>query len=217
MVNPRLIGSSHASEDGRQWTHRRFMKIIVLVIMLLSLQLVNTPAQTAAASASPPEVQTTYEPTPAFPYGRLNPEAPPETKEFAFMIGEFDCVDQIRDAKTGKWLVFPAIWNARYFLNGHGIQDQYWSPRFFTSNIRIFNVKKKRWIVTFFQMPNYNSSPPWVGQKKGDDLVMKKGDNKTGSRLTFHNIKDWGFDWVGERLIDGRATPFWKSSCKRRR
>jgi len=173
----------------------------------------SKPSQNILKTAPP----TKYEPSPAFPYGRLNPKAPPETVQFSFMIGEFDCVDDILNRQTGRWARFPAIWNAKYFLNGHGIQDQYWSPNFSTSNIRIFDVKNKKWKVTFFQMPNYNASTPWEGIQEGLNLVMRKGNDEQGSRLTFHKISKDGFKWIGESMKKGRATPFWKSSCKRRR
>ena len=159
---------------------------------------------------------TKYEPSPAFPYGRMNPKAPNETKQFSFMIGEFDCVDSVINPKDGKWIEFPAIWNAKYFLNGYGIQDQYWSPRFSTSNIRIFDSKEKKWKVTYFKKPGYGSGV-WSGVKEGEDLVMRQGDDKRGSRLTFSSISKDGFEWVGESMKDGKPTPFWKSSCKRRR
>lgn len=161
-------------------------------------------------------VPTDYEPNAAFPYGKLNPNAPLETAQFSFMIGEFDCVDQVVNPQTGKWVKFPAIWNAKYFLNGHGIQDQYWSPRFSTSNIRIFDRKEKKWKVTFFRMPGY-SSGVWSGNKIGNDLVMRQGDDQKGSRLTFSKITQNRFEWVGESMNKGNASAFWKSSCKRRR
>lgn len=188
--------------------------------MLLLLLFQNIEAQTNKAEEKKPSPQinlpTSFEPSPAFPYGRLNPKAPPETAQFSFMIGEFDCVDEIINPQDGKWVKFPAIWNAKYFLNGHGIQDQYWSPQFSTSNIRIFDAKEKKWKVTFFRMPGYNSGI-WSGVKTGENLVMRQGDDKKGTRLTFSSISKYGFEWVGESMSDGKAIPFWKSSCKRRR
>ena len=53
-----------------------------------------------------------YEPSPAYPFGRPHPEAPPELEQFAFMIGAFDCVDEIRQ-QDESWNRFPAVWNAR--------------------------------------------------------------------------------------------------------
>ena len=188
------------------------MRILYSIVLALLVLVGHGVCQSGQA-----KVRVSYEPSPAYPYGRLNPEAPPETKQFAFMIGEFDCVDEIRNPQDGSWLKFPAIWNAKYFLNGHGIIDQYWSPRFSTSNIRIFDAKKKKWVVTFFRMPSYNATEPWEGIMEGENLVMRKGTDEQGSRLTFKNINNDGFDWVGETMAKGKATPFWKSACRRRR
>ena len=69
-------------------------------------------------TASEPDVG--YAPSPAFPFGRMHPDAPSELAQFAFMVGEFDCIDEIRQ-QDGSWIRFRAIWNARYFLNGFGI------------------------------------------------------------------------------------------------
>ncbi|NNE67561.1 MAG: hypothetical protein HKN33_13435 [Pyrinomonadaceae bacterium] len=156
-----------------------------------------------------------YEPNASYPFGRMNPSAPPETKQFAFMIGAFDCTDEILNRKTGKWTKMPAIWNARYFLNGYGIQDQYWSPAFSTSNIRIFDAKDKKWKVTFFRMPGYSPSTAVSGEMEGKKLVMRTGTKTNGGSYTFYNISDKGFDWVGESIKDGKASKYWTSTCKR--
>ncbi len=156
------------------------------------------------------EVDSAYAPSPAYPFGRRNPQAPPELEQFSFLIGEFDCVDDIRQ-RDGSAMRFRAIWNARYFLNGLGIQDEYWTPRFFTSNIRIFDPSTGKWKVTFFRMPGYQSGV-WEGQKEGGKMVMRQGGRTTGPGLTFHNITEDGFDWHS-----GGESPGWTSTCKRRR
>lgn len=194
----------------------------VLFIVSISLFAVkNASAQNeknlnSKGDSNTPQLSMQFEANSAFPFGRLNPDAPSETAQFDFMIGEFDCVDEIINPQDGKWIKFPAIWNAKYFLNGHGIQDQYWSPQFSTSNIRIFDAKEKKWKVTFFRLPNYNSGV-WTGIKEGKDLVMRQGDEKKGTRLTFSSITKESFEWIGESMTDGKASAFWKSSCKRRR
>ena len=177
-------------------------------IVLIGLLPKASLAQAENEAAEPPSFGV-YEPSPAYPFGRMNPDAPPETEQFAFIIGAFDCVDQIRQ-QDGSWLEFPAVWNAYYFLNGHGIQDKYWAPTFSTSNIRIFDAKTSTWRVTFFNMPGYQSSV-WEGVQEGETMVMRQGGRTTGSGLTFYNIAEEGFDW---RSGDN---PSWKSSCKRRR
>lgn len=169
----------------------------------------NTP-RARVTDRTDGEPSTSYAPSPAHPFGRPHPDAPKELEQFAFMVGEFDCIDEIRQP-DGSMLRFRAIWNARYFLNGHGIQDEYWTPTFYTSNIRIYDPKTKRWNVTFFRMPGYQSGV-WHGQKEGDKLVMRQGDKTSGPGLTFHNITADGFDWHS-----GGPTPGWTSTCTRRR
>lgn len=164
-----------------------------------------------------------YEPNPAYPYGRPNPAAPPELQQFAFMVGEFDCQEATRKA-DGSWNEFWAIWNARYFLNGFGIQDVYWNPRFSTSNLRIFDPKAGRWKVTFFKMPGYGSGV-WEGKKEGEKIVLRNQPRgpegkKRVARLTFSNMRADGYDWIAETITEGeednpRAT--WRAACQRRR
>lgn len=164
-----------------------------------------------------------YEPNPAYPFGRPNPAAPPELRQFDFMVGEFDCKEATRNA-DGSWNEFWAIWNARYFLNGFGIQDVYWNPRFSTSNLRIFDPKAGCWKVTFFKMPGY-ASGVWEGKKEGEKIVLQNQPRgpegqKRVSRLTFSNIRADGYDWVAETVIKGdKENPRagWRASCQRRR
>ncbi|MFZ1700271.1 MAG: hypothetical protein WBO10_01165 [Pyrinomonadaceae bacterium] len=182
---------------------------ILTSLCLLILVAVATNAQTSSMSE--------YEPNEKQPFGKLNPAAPAETKEFAFMIGEFACQEEFFTPQDGKWVKFPAVWAAKYFLNGQGIIDQYWSPTFSTSNIRIFDAKEKNWSVTFFRMPGYAASPVWKGVKEGENMVMRQGDDTKGTRLTFSDITKDSFNWTGASMADGKATPFWTSKCKRSR
>ncbi len=156
------------------------------------------------------EPNVTYEPNPAYPYGRPNPAAPAELTQFAFMIGEFDCIDEIRQ-RDGTHKSFRAIWNAHYFLNGFGIQDEYWTPDFHTSNIRIYDPEAGHWKITFFRMPGYQSGV-WEGGLEGDDLVFRSGGRTSGPGLTFYQRTAEGFKWHS-----GGDDPGWKSTCTRRR
>ncbi len=199
--------------------------MLTLVAAITAIGVIGLPwtthARTSTAEASAPTAD--FEPTPAYPFGRPNPNAPAEIAQFEFMIGECDCVDEIRNP-DGSWRRTAAVWNAKYFLNGHAIQDLYWSDSFATSNIRIFDPDRGRWFVNFFSMPSPNVSPrQWVGkqEREGDDtrMVMWAGsaDGKNGSRLTFFDIRDEGFRWKSEVLVEGVATVGWKSDCRRRK
>ncbi len=187
---------------------------LLLSLILPGICIADQEAEKAAEpdvhdqTAGEPDVR--YAPSPAYPFGHPNPGAPAELAQFAFMVGEFDCVDEIRQS-DGSRTRFRAIWSARYFLNGFGIQDEYWTPRFFTSNLRIFDPKTGKWQVTFFRMPGYQSGV-WQGVWEGDRMVMRQGERTSGPGLTFYNITPGGFDWHS-----GGESPGWTSSCKRRR
>ena len=164
------------------------------------------------------EIPDEYEPSPLNRFGSLNPNAPAETAQFDFMVGEFDCDDKVINPQNGKWVERKAVWNSKYFLNGSGIQDSYWSNPTIASGTRIFDKKNGKWIVNYFQtFPAYFAGV-WEGKKEGDKMIMRAARGENESRLTFHNIKKDGFDWIGETVTkDGKATPFWIISCKRRR
>jgi hypothetical protein len=186
--------------------------MMVRALLITAALLLPAPTLAQESKQTPPAAPSLfvgYDPSPAWPHGRLHPDAPPETEQFAFMVGEFDCIDEMRQG-DGSWLRFRAIWNAHWFLNGYGIQDEYWTPQFFTSNIRIFDPASGKWQVTFFRMPGYQSGG-WQGVQESDRMVMRKGKT-TGPGLTFFNISEAGFDWNS-----GGENPGWKSSCKRRR
>ena len=197
------------------------MRIVrcITIVILLALSLSAVEAQEKPAASAP--MFGEYEPNAAYPYGRMNPNAPPELKQFEFMIGDCECIDDIRQP-DGTWKEVNAKWNATFFMNGYGIQDKYWTDGdFVTSNIRIFDNKRSKWIVTFFSMPRY-SSGVWEGSQEDGKMIMRsENENPDGSvsvsRLTFYNISVDGFDWIAERITGEDTVASWKSSCKKNR
>ena len=107
-----------------------------------------------------------YEPSKENPFGQMNPNAPKELKEFDFMVGVCDCVDSIPQS-GGKWITFPSIWQAKYFLNGYGIQDNNFNPQNPTSNLRLFDKSTKQWKVTYVSGAQNYFTGEWVGIKEG--------------------------------------------------
>ena len=174
----------------------------------------------ASAAANERSLYNAYDPSPAFPFGRLNPDAPPQTKQFAFMIGEFDCIDRRRRKGSDPWHVEHGKWNAAYYLNGMAILDRGYNETYAVSNVRIFDPKAGLWKVTYFA-PN-EPSGVWKGKKEGRDMVLKRdwggGDKpRVHSRLTFSHITPRSFEWVAEYRIDAKKdwTATWKISCTR--
>jgi hypothetical protein len=142
--------------------------------------------------------------------------------EFAFMVGRNDCIDSRRQPGSNEWVDGTRDWDARYFMNGFGIVDTGRSGPASNGNVRVFDAATGKWHVTFYSMPTY-SSGVWKGCKTGDDIVLEKPQKALGttfvgvSRLTFHNIREEGFDSKGEWVSDNGLVvfPFWTISCRK--
>jgi hypothetical protein len=194
-----------------------------LLLLAVLLNFVG-PASNATAQGSPDTpaaIPNDYEPGPAYPFGRLNPDAPPETAQFAFLLGAFDCKERMFNQQDGTWKEATKIWNGRAFLNGYAIRDDTWrSDGVYTSNIRKYDADAGHWIVTYLSSNNATPSV-WEGGKEGDTMVVRRdGEGPQGpytARLMFHDVSADGFEWKMDILAGGQVLPWWTSSCKRRR
>jgi len=188
--------------------------IFLLVFAALSMSGFAQKAETSKLQTIP-SAPIEYEASPAYPFGRLNPKAPPETKQFSFLIGEFDCEDRIYSSRNKKWFKMNTVRKAEYVLNGHVIQDKNWTPLSNTSNMRAYDPKTKQWYVTYFKTPY--SSAVWKGGMKGKSIVLIQARGKTTSRLSFFDIEKDRYSWKAENVTDGKTTMNWIFTCQRRR
>jgi len=163
----------------------------------------------------------------AFPFGKIHPDAPEALADFAPMIGICDCKSVQRNKQGVFQDTIDAVWQFKYILNGMAIQDETWkADGSTTSSIRQYNSDILKWYVTFFSSNQANPSPStWSGTKneKGDVVLYLPQEAPNGmegfSRLTFYNISEKGFDWIGE-WVDTKETfsyPFWEIKCKKRK
>ena len=177
---------------------------------------------TACQAAVPRAASQSYEPGDQYPFGRANPDAPPETEQFRFMVGRNDCSQSRLDNATGDWVDGKRSWDAYYFMNGFAIRDEGRSGATTNGNIRVYDAATDEWVVTFFTAPAY-SSGTWRGKMEGENLVLRQPQKAPGtdfdgfSTLTFSNISPRGFDWVGEWISeDGSVVfPFWRIQCQK--
>ncbi len=186
------------------------------ILLMISLLL------TACQLSEPRPAALLYEPSARHPFGRPNPQAPPELAQFDFMVGENDCVEQRIDNGTGEWIDGVRSWDAYYYMNGFAIRDSGKSGATTNGNIRIYDAAAKEWVVTFFSAPAY-SSGAWRGKLEGSNIVLRQAQKAPGtnfdgfSTLTFFNVSDRGFDWTGEWVSeDGSVVfPFWRIQCQK--
>lgn len=166
-----------------------------------------------------------YTVTPDRPFGAYNPVAPPEVNDFEPMIGSSRC-RSVRRRPDGTWPdSTDMVWEFRYIFDGQAVQDMTWkADGTHSSSIRQFNADSSKWVVTYYSVQTAPFAPSvWTGGRDGDAIVLIRSQRAPNgmegeSRLTFYNIRETGFKWIGEWVSkDGSIVyPFWKISCVKR-
>lgn len=196
------------------------MRIFIFSIILTFLSTLTFTSAYAQISLS----DFPYEADIENPYGNYNPDAPPELKDFEDLIGRSPCKSVQRN-QDGFWQdTLDVIWEFKYIMDGKGVQDITWKEDGGHSmSIRLFNPDSSKWVVTYFSSAFANFSPAtWTGGKTSDgNIVLEMPQKAPGrdmegtNRLTFYNISEESFDWIGEWIsIDETIVyPFWKINC----
>ncbi len=145
-------------------------------------------------------------------FGELSPDAPPETAQFAFLVGEWSCKTRGMGPDGGMQDGPDASWTGYYILDGWAIQDDWVSPvpsgkLFHGSNIRSFNPKTSKWDNRWLPA----GSLQWKyfeAEQVGDTMVMTGGEGVDGQerrfkdRNTFYEIGDRSWKWRKDRSFD---------------
>jgi len=86
---------------------------ILIIVVALSNSFINTQ-----------EISTQYEPSAAFPFGMVNPDAPQQVKDFEPMIGISD-YESLSLNPDGTWQnTSKMVWKFKYITNGTALQDE---------------------------------------------------------------------------------------------
>lgn len=149
-------------------------------------------------------------------FGTHSPEAPAETAQFSFIVGEWDC--KTRSMQPDQSVVDgpDATWTGYYILGGWAIQDDWAAPGpggklFHGTNIRSYNPETKKWDNRWLAA----GSLQWKyyeAEKVGGTMVMTGGEGVDGQdrrfvdRNTFHEIEADSWKWRKDRSFDGGKT-----------
>ena len=175
--------------------HIRILPLAILAMLLLPAILLAEP--------------------PASGFGEMNPEAPPETEQFAFLVGEWHCQARFLNGEGG-YSEGEAKWTGYWILDGFAIQDDWISDgapggrKFHGTNIRSFNPETKHWDARW--LPNYGLQWSYYkAEKVGDTMVMTGGEGSDPKgeyieRITFHDIEQDRWSWRRDRSYDGGET-----------
>ena len=152
-------------------------------------------------------------------YGKLNPEAPPELSQFAFIIGAWRCDVRVK-GEDGTWQSYQATWVGRYILDGYVIADEYRMTNqagelvVHGMNFRSYSVEKKSWIMRWLDGTRsfwVELGPEALGGVRVDagSITFKLIDRFAPdalSRVTFSNISADRFEWREEKSLDAGTT-----------
>jgi hypothetical protein len=170
--------------------------------------------------------QFNYDVSEENPFGKYNPKAPKEIEDYKDLIGECNCTSESRNP-DGSWTKpIKMIWRWKYIMNGTAIQDETLKEDGgHSGSIRQYNKDSLNWYVHYYSSkvatPKLRS---WAGNKnqKGKIILYmgQKAPNGTdgSSRLTFYDINDKGYKWIGEWVdkTEKIVFPFWKITCVKR-
>ena len=188
------------------------MKLVILMLFI-SVFSFGQPLSQYAASAENP-------------FGKLNPEAPKEIADYAPMIGTCDCVSTARKADQTWAEPQKMTWTFKYIMNGTAIQDETLKEDgSHSGSIRQFIADSSKWYVHWYSNTTPSTTlPTWHGKKQGDSIVLyreQKAPNGTDGyfRLSFKNISEDGFSWIGEWVNKPETFvfPTWTIECKKRK
>jgi len=169
--------------------------------------------------------QYDYEASSDYPFGRLNPNAPEEVKDFEPMIGSCKCKSTTRK-QDGSWNEpEDIIWKWKYIMNGTAIQDETLKPDgSHSGSIRQFIADSSRWYVHWYSSKTPSTTlPTWEGNKSEDGKIMLYKEQKAPNgaegffRLSFYDMSKTGYKWIGEWVdkTEKIVYPTWKIECTR--
>lgn len=167
--------------------------------------------------------QYSYEASDEHPFGLPNAEAPKEILDFAPLIGECKC-NSVSRSSDGNWAEpVDMMWRFKYIMNGMAVQDEtFKTDGTYAGSIRQYIADSNKWYVHYYSSKSPSTVlPSWEGDKtENGDIVLYRDQTAPNGmegdyRITFTNISDKGFDWLGEWVSKDRTIvyPTWKISC----
>ena len=166
-----------------------------------------------------------YEANKDYPFGRPNPEAPQEIKDWQPLIGTCDCSSVARNPDQTWADPVEMEWTFKYIMNGWGVQDETLkADGGHSGSIRQFVADSSKWYVHYYSNKGPTPVlPSWEGGKQGDSIVLYRPQMAPNGmegyyRITFSDMDQDGFNWLGEWVDTTKKIrfPTWKIKCRRK-
>ncbi|WP_347175354.1 hypothetical protein [Polaribacter uvawellassae] len=167
-----------------------------------------------------------YTTTKENPFGKYNPKAPKQLQDYKELIGLSKCESTSRNPDQTWAKPVNMTWEWKYIMNGMAVQDlTLKEDARHSGSIRQYDKDSLQWNVHYYSSA-VTASPlqTWKGNRKENKIVLYKKQNapngtKGFSRLTFYDITNKSYKWIGE-WVDEKETivfPFWKIECKKQK
>ena len=147
-------------------------------------------------------------------WGELNPEAPPETKQMDFIIGEWKLKTYFK-LENGSWYESTGELSAKYIMNGYGVLVEGRHPGrekpFYSNFFSNYNSKLEKWVGgSINTLGNRKNSE---GEFKDGKFILETtgmlfGGRKGKNRSTYFNITENSFSLTFDSYND--ETGEWK-------
>lgn len=158
-------------------------------------------------------------------FGKANPNAPEQIKDFEALMGKCNCKSVSRNPDQSWAEPIDMTWEWKYIMDGMAVQDEtIKADGKHSGSIRQFIADSSKWYVHYYSSGAPTTTlPTWEGGKTNDGNIVLYRDQKAPNgmegfyRLTFYDISDKGYKWIGEWTdkTEKVTFPTWKIDCKR--
>lgn len=169
--------------------------------------------------------QSEYGVSNEYPFGKANPKAPSEIRDFEALIGKCNCKSINRNQDQTWADPVDMTWEWKYIMNGMAVQDETLkADGKHSGSIRQFIADSSKWYVHYYSTNAPSTSlPAWEGNKIDNGNIVLYRDQKAPNgmegfyRLSFYDITKSGYKWIGEWVDKAEQIvyPTWKIECKR--
>jgi hypothetical protein len=181
----------------------------MLTWLLLGLVLGQHPSAPRAAAGTPVHV------------------APPEAKQFDFLVGEWNVVARLKATGLAQRIHgaprIAGTWNARRALDGWGIEDDLklidgsGNPLSLAHAVRVYDAAAKQWTQTSLDVYRGRFTPSTAEWRDGAMVVTSRGTDPEGrafvARTRYYDISPTGFKFQQDRSYDDGRT--WEEAVLR--
>lgn len=145
-----------------------------------------------------------------------HPDAPAETEQFGFLVGEWDCATRSMKPDGSGYTEGSARWTGYWILGGWAIQDDWESAGpdgrvFRGTNIRSVNPETHKWDNRWLPSGTLQWKS-FEAERVGETMVMVGGEGRDGAgrefvdRNVFYEIGPDSWTWRKDRSFDGGET-----------